>query len=164
VARTDRGTAVTLYHVAASALSDSDIHDAEREIGANFPRTVITAAPTLAHNCHGWIFAGGRYWVSQEDVETILHDNGYHEVAAPAPSDVVIYRGATGLIAHSGLVRATTEGRVEVESKWGYMHRVRHEVAAQPFGERWAFYHSERPGHLIHLGDSDASGASDHAE
>jgi hypothetical protein len=163
-ARTDRGVAVKLYHVAATALSEADVRHAEREMAANFPGAIVTAPPTLAHNCHGWIFAGGRCWVSQDDVETILRDNGYREVADPRPGDVVIFRGTAGAIVHSGIVRATRGDRVEVESKWGYMHRVRHEVAAQPFGSQWAYFHTERATHLIHLAEPETWAGWNRAE
>jgi hypothetical protein len=154
-ARTDRGTVVTLYHVAAPAISDADARDQAREIAFGFPAAVITAAPAL-HNCHGWVFTGGRYWVSQNDVPTILRDNGYREAADPLPDDVVIYHLVDGSIVHSGIVRSTGGGRVEVESKWGYMHRILHEVAAQPFARRWAYYRSDRAGNVIHFGESEA--------
>ena len=34
-----------------------------------------------ACNCHGWVFTGGRFWVSGEDVPRILEDNGYRRVS-----------------------------------------------------------------------------------
>ena len=41
---------------------------------------IARAKPDATHNCHGWLFTGGRYWVAGDQVEDILADNGYAQV------------------------------------------------------------------------------------
>jgi hypothetical protein len=163
-AYTDRGGAVTLNLIPASSIPEAAIKEAERRLAANFPGAVITGPPDLACNCHGWVFAGGHHWIGRPDVETILCDNGYRRAVIPRPGDVVIYRDAAGEAVHSGLVHAISGGTVEVESKWGYMYRVRHPVAVQPFADRWGYYRTERQSHVIQFSEPDTGGDLSGAE
>jgi len=100
-------------------------------------------------NCHGWVFTGGRYWVSQVDVEHILVDNGYQVVSDPRPGDLAIYRD-THEISHTGVVRAIVEGMEPlVEGKWGWMGVFLHPANDSMYGSNYKFYRSQRQGHLL---------------
>ncbi len=100
-------------------------------------------------NCHGWVFTGGRFLLSPTDVETILKENGYHEVHDPLPGDLVIYRQG-GSIAHSAVVRYVAEGQpVLIEGKWGAMGLFLHAADKSIYGTEYTFHRSARPGHLL---------------
>jgi hypothetical protein len=114
----------------------------------------VIALPGIARDCdcHGWVFAGGLYWVCGEAVEEILADNGYRPVSGPRPGDVVIYRNPDRDILHSGVVRGTTpSGLVLVESKWGLGGVFLHPVDRHPYGgSAHTYYRSPRAGHRLH--------------
>jgi hypothetical protein len=100
-------------------------------------------------NCHGWVFTGGRYWVSQDDVENILVENQYQPVSNPRVGDLVIYR-SLGKVNHTAVVRAAGEGGlVLVEGKWGWMGVFLHPVGDSMYGKEYTFYRSPRHGHLV---------------
>lgn len=101
-------------------------------------------------NCHGWIFAEGKYWIKPEDVEIILLDNGYQAVAEPLAGDLVIYRDPTGYIAHSGIVqKVARSNEVTVESRWGNLGRYFHAPDKQVFSKSFTYYRSARQGHTL---------------
>lgn len=110
-------------------------------------------------NCHGWVFTGGRYWLSGEAVEQILADNGYTPRLVPRPGDLAIYR--TGeQVCHTAIVRYVTSGLpVLVEGKWGPFGTYLHAVEHSSYGTDYTYYRSRRPGHLLH-GLPDESGSS----
>jgi hypothetical protein len=84
--------------------------------------------------CHGYTFGGksakgGPYSVWGESVPTILADDGWKPTYScmAQPSDIMVFRDAKGLVAHSGIVRSVSaaagqvdEAKSTVESKWGY--------------------------------------------
>lgn len=111
---------------------------------------VIRLAPSSdTCNCHGWVFTGGRYWVSPDDVQLILNDNGYRPVSEPRPGDLAIYRAGDS-ITHTAVVRAASDGKpVLVEGKWGSMGVFLHEVAESCWGTSFTYYRSPRSGHLL---------------
>ena len=80
-------------------------------------------------NCFGWIFAEGRYWLDNDQVEFILKENGYGLAATAVPGDLAVYRDDQQRIRHAAVVRAVCDdGTVLVEGKWGwmgvYLHRL----------------------------------------
>ncbi len=100
-------------------------------------------------NCHGWVFAGGRFLLGGDSVEIILKENGYQEHPDPHPGDLVIYRN-NGVISHTGIVRYVSEGQpVLVESKWGELGVFLHEPDKSPYGTAYTFHRSLRRGHLL---------------
>lgn len=104
---------------------------------------------TEQSNCHGWVFTRGRYFLSPEDVELILAENGYREVADPRPGDLAIYRTSYG-IAHTAIVRYVSEGQpVMIEGKWSIYGVFLHPVDRSPYGTEYSFYRSSRHGHLL---------------
>jgi hypothetical protein len=102
-----------------------------------------------SHNCHGWIFTGGRYWVKGNDVPVILADNGYTLVSQPEEHDLIIYRDARGACIHSGIVRTVSGDLLLIESKWGKAGRFIHPPEVQFYGTQYAFYRSPRLGHRL---------------
>jgi hypothetical protein len=100
-------------------------------------------------NCHGWVFTGGRFTVTEDQVALILRENGYEEVSLPEPGDLVIYGSATGS-RHTAIVRYATEGQsVLVEGKWGGFGVFLHSADTSPYGDDYTFYSSPRQGHLL---------------
>jgi hypothetical protein len=151
-AATDGDRPVALYrpdqtHDAASARAHEETV-LQAWLGSE--RLIRTAPPDEAYNCHGWVFAAGRFWVNPADVEAALEDNGYRAVDDPQPDDVAVFRDARGALAHTGVVRAVIRGGpVLVESKWGLAGRYLHAAADQPFGPRIAYYRSPRVDHTL---------------
>ncbi len=100
---------------------------------AAHPSITVVGEPTAAYDCHGLTFKNRNFWIDNDQVDTILVDQGWKKrgdagvPAAPAVGDVVIYRDAAGKVTHSGLVDAVAGGQVtRVRSKWGnggeYLH------------------------------------------
>jgi hypothetical protein len=151
-ARTDRGADLPLYTFAPSQEVADIVRDKEEKISQTLALKLIrTAPPSFDTNCHGWVFCGGHYCVRDSEVDRILADNGYRMVSQPQPGDVVIYRGLAGEVVHTGLVRLAQDDEVLVESKWGRLGRYLHAPGDQIYGDRWTFYHTERPNHLLDI-------------
>jgi hypothetical protein len=103
-------------------------------------------------NCHGFVFADGRYWVSDSKVDMILEDNGYRLVSEPRSGDVAVYRGGQNKVCHTGVVRYVSpeSGTILVESKWGGMGLFIHPHNVHCFGTNdCTFYRSDRAGHRL---------------
>ncbi|MBI1914647.1 MAG: hypothetical protein HYS12_07900 [Planctomycetes bacterium] len=150
VAWTDRDSTVPLYR--PNGVDDTTLGPSERRLGQGpfSLRLIATGGRTVESNCHGWVFAGNRFWLMGKDVERILVDNDYGLVTDPVTGDLVIYRDASGAIVHSAIVRGQTgNGQMLVESKWGRRGCYVHEPKIQPFGERFEYYRSPRKGHRL---------------
>jgi hypothetical protein len=150
-ARTDAGRPVPLGGPdrprGADAVGGSELRVLR---GLGFIDRVARRAPASDEsNCHGWVFAGGRFWVLPRYVEAILQGNGYRPVADPRPGDLAVYRGPDGTVWHSAVVRAARAGAVRVESKWAWMGVYEHDAADTPFGTAVEFYRSPRAGHEL---------------
>lgn len=158
-ATTDRGAAVTLREPVTERDPAGLRRTEERLLrdARHADRVIRVAGPSDLSNCHGWVFTGGKFLLSPDDVERILADNGYQEVQEPQPGDLVIYRQG-GAVAHSAVVRYAAEGRpVMVEGKWGVLGVFLHPADQSFYGTEYAFYRSARQGHLLAgLGGSPA--------
>lgn len=108
------------------------------------------AGPSATHNCHGWVFTGGKFGIHSESVDQILADNGYTVIPEPEEGDLVVYRDSAGGVLHTGLVRlAGGDGLILVESKWGPLGLYLHAPEMQPWGTHFSYYRSSRQGHLL---------------
>jgi hypothetical protein len=149
---TDRGHNVRIA-VAVEGSGPADVlrvEEARSIFEEGFSSRVIQVAPAdWTYNCHGWIFADGRYLMPDLDVDLILRDNGYAPVDVPAVGDLAIYRDGRGCVCHSALVWAVHNQFVLLESKWAWMGRYLHPPEATPYGQRCTYYHSSRPSHLL---------------
>jgi hypothetical protein len=150
-ALTDRGRAVRLFRLPEASQRSEVVTAGEAALLANqelMDETIRVAPADPGYNCHGWVFAGGRFWVKGEDVDLLLHDNGYRHVTVPQVDDVVVYRDGEGRVVHSGVVRAVgRDGLVLVESKWGRLCRFIHTPACYP--GRHSYYRTARGGHEV---------------
>jgi hypothetical protein len=154
VAQTDKGRHIRLFRMPEQALPTPMLDTMEGEMAHEWGlsmRVIRTKPPDRAADCHGWIFADGRYWMVGADVETILQDNDYQTVTDPAPGDLVIYRSASNPITHSGLVYSVNGSKVMVESKWAWLGCYLHSAESQPYGGRPVYYRSPRPRHNLKL-------------
>lgn len=149
--RTDRGTDVPLKRV-NEARPVEEILAAERRMLDRSPHRdalVRRSAADEGTNCHGWVFAAGRFWVGGAHVPTILAENGYTEASDPRPGDVVVYREG-GTVTHTAVVRYVTPGQpVLVEGKWGWLGVYLHPVERSAYGADFTYYRSPRPGHTL---------------
>jgi hypothetical protein len=150
---TDRGRHVPAYQPVLDGWDPGEMPELEAMLlqrGHRLASVIRRAGPDAAANCHGWTFTGGRCWIRTEEVEIILGDNGYYAASEPQAGDLVTYRQADGLLAHSGVVVAVLEDRtVLVESKWGWAGRYLHPVEAQPYSDQWEYFRSPRVGHFL---------------
>ena len=129
---------------------DNAVQNKEGQISqALAVRLIQTAPPSAETNCHGWVFCDGRFCLEDYDVDRILRDNDYHIVSQPQPGDLIVYRAYSDDVTHTGIVRLVQDDRVLVESKWGRLGRYLHAPGDQIYSERWAFYHTSRPSHLL---------------
>lgn len=111
---------------------------------------IRTGEPDDRSNCHGWVFAGGRFHIGGEQLEKIWADNGYEKVAKPQPGDVIVYLDDSKQPLHTGVVRAVqSNGAVVVESKWGSMGPCLHPADYSWYGTDFEFRRSSRNGHLL---------------
>jgi hypothetical protein len=150
-ATTDRGNRIILKEPDAPR-EERDLHDAEEKSLRGSPyhdQVIRRGGPTDHSNCHGWVFTGGKFLVSPDDVELILKENGYHETHEPRTGDLVVYRQA-GAVAHTAIVRYVAEGLPAfVEGKWGVMGVFQHPANQSFYGTDYTFYRSARVGHLL---------------
>jgi hypothetical protein len=164
-AATDRGAEVTLKGPTALHPAD-ELLSSERGILDRFPHhdaLVRRSPPDEGANCHGWVFAAGRFWVGGSQVEAILSDNGYREVSDPRPDDLVVYRQNREVL-HTAVVRYVTPGLpVLVEGKWGWMGVYMHPVERSAYGADFTYYRSRRAGHTL-TGIADRNPATPPAE
>ena len=155
-ALTDLGEKIDLFNF---SVESQLFEEYAKDFDVRFP----TFTSTLIHrgeadsssNCHGWVFTGGRFLLRGEGVERILQGNGYSVVSTPSAGDIVIYRNESGNILHTGLVQGVlNEGTVIIESKWGTDQRFLHRPEDQPYSTSFAYYRSDRTGHLIDVRQS----------
>ena len=150
-AATDRGTRVVLKEP-VSPRDASLLSGPEEKMLRDFKlagQVIRNGTATDASNCHGWVFTGGLFLLSPEDVEIILKENGYTETTDPRPGDVAIYR-QNGAISHTAIVRYTSEGQpVMVEGKWGTLGVFLHGADKSCYGTDYTFYRSARQGHVL---------------
>lgn len=150
-AKTDRGADVVMRRPPVlRKRAEIDTPEDKALRGLGYDQFVIRREPARDDtNCHGWVFTGGQYWVSGEEVQTILADNGYAEVPTPRAGDLVVYRTQNG-VAHTGVVRYITDGQpVMIESKWAWMGVFLHPVHKSAYGANFTYYRSPRDGHLL---------------
>lgn len=111
---------------------------------------VERAKPSDKSNCHGWIFTAGQHFVSGAMVPHILADNGYLPVSDPLQGDLIVYWDDDNYVMHTGLVRAKLDdGIIIIESKFGIGSRFLHMPEDQPYSANFAYYRTDRGGHLI---------------
>jgi hypothetical protein len=150
-AATDRGTQIVLKEPIA-ARPVADLTPTEEKVIRDFPfrdQLIRRGGPTDQSNCHGWVFTGGKFLLSPDDVEQIVKENGYSETHEPHAGDLVVYR-QDGQVAHTAIVRYVTEGQpVLVEGKWGTMGVFLHPADKSCYGQEYTFYRSARGTHLL---------------
>jgi len=163
VAVTDSGRSLPLYRFEVP--DDATLSSAET-LGNDIGEKVIVSesdeVPTNS-NCHGWVFTDGHYFIGNDLVDLILKENGYQLVEEPDLGDLIIYRDEQGLPIHTGIVKAIGKDHfVLVESKWGGMPVYLHRPLDQVYSTHYAYYHSPRDSHRLHIETRDGtmSGAS----
>jgi len=154
VCRTDQGRVIHLHHSKpAEGDGQKPVTEADFIRALKLEAHLIQSGPADADcNCHGWIFAAGRYWLLGRSIDTILMDNGYREVQAPRTGDVAIFRDGKGEVSHSALVRGRgADGLILLESKWGQLGRYVHTANKHAYqGHAIRYYHTDRGSHTLH--------------
>jgi hypothetical protein len=154
--QTDAGRSVPLFACRSNLAHRPG--DGNEEVEARYLRglrlerkLIQTAQSDPRYNCHGWVFAAGRYWVKGAAVEGILQDNRYRRTRRPGPGDLVVFRNSTGQVTHSGLVHSVSaNGLVLLESKWGQLGRYIHSAGDHSYrGHEVTYYRSKRGSHQL---------------
>jgi hypothetical protein len=145
-AATDRGTRIVLREAISPREAGELVGPEEKVLRDSrlADQVIRRGRPSDDSNCHGWVFTGGRFHLSPEDVELILKENGYEEVAEPQPGDLVVYRQG-GTVAHTAVVRYVAEGQpAMVEGKWGTMGVFLHPADKSTYGTEYTYHRSAR--------------------
>ena len=152
LAKTDRGSAIHLL-TAGETKSVEELTATELETlgSTHLNEYVIRRGPADENsNCHGWVFAGGKFAIRGSEVDTILNENEYELVEGVRPGDLSVYRQANDNVAHTAIVRSVfDDGTVLVEGKWGRFGVFLHAVDRSVYGTRFGFYRSPRNNHVI---------------
>jgi hypothetical protein len=149
---TDCGWTVALGEPEAPRPAEGRLQNDRRLLAdLGFAERVIRVGPPADDsNCHGWVFTGGKHWVSEDEVENILSDNGYQPISLPAAGDLAVYRTPAGVVSHTAVVRAAGDGKpVLVESKWGSIGVFLHPIDTSPYGKNVTYYRTPRGSHLL---------------
>jgi hypothetical protein len=150
VATTDTGRSIPLFSpnlaLPTAEQEARNVQDLCRQA-----KLIQTAPSENRYNCHGWVFAEGRYWVRSKMVDTILQDNAYQLVEKPRAGDVAVFRNLQGEVTHSGLVRASEkDGQILIESKWGRFGRYLHTPEWHGYrADKVTYYRSSRGSHVL---------------
>ena len=157
---TDKGNYIPLYRLDADPSSLVNYSESVEGMYASFVHEGIQRnGPDQNANCHGWVFAGGRFLLKGDDVDVILADNDYVQVTSPEPGDVVIYRDLSNRILHTALVQGILmDGTIISESKWGVDKRFLHLPEDQPYSSIYTYYRTTRPHHRIEIQDTSDGG------
>lgn len=149
-ATTDRGTPVPLAEpVAPRTAAEMRVYEDDAILTPRRGGCIRRQPADDRANCHGWVFTGGRYWMSGAAVATVLAENGYAPTTDPRPGDLIVYRTGAELT-HSGIVRYTAPGMpVMVEGKWGSAGVYLHPVDDSMYGSDYTYYRAARDGHLL---------------
>ena len=152
VANTDRGSGIHLMS-AAEPLSAEHLGETEQQtiLATQIAEYIIRRGPADdASNCHGWVFAGGKFAILGREVETILAENDYEPVPAPLPGDLCLYRNDADGVAHTAIVRSVLEdGTVLVEGKWGRLGVFLHPVDHCVYGTHYTYHRTDRGTHVL---------------
>jgi hypothetical protein len=161
IACTDSGRPVPLFTCRSAPLDAEPDFERRYLRDSRLDMKLIQLSPgDPGYNCHGWVFAGGRYWLRGAFVDHILSDNGYRTTPRARPGDVAVFRNDRGEVTHSALVRsASGDGLVLVESKFGRLGRYIHTVDEHLYrGQAVTYYRTDRGSHYLQgLGADTAS-------
>ena len=152
LAKTDRGSAIHLLTAGETRNAEFQLSTEQQALqAAHLDDYVIRRGSGEENsNCHGWVFAGGRFAILGPEVETILEENDYESTTAPNPGDICVYRNDANAVAHTALVRSVfDDGTVLVEGKWGRLGVFLHPVERSVYGPHFSYYHSSRDTHLL---------------
>jgi hypothetical protein len=149
-ATTDRGTPIHLKQShPQDAVRFAQLEEKLLRAFSCDEQVIRRGPPDNRSNCHGWVFTGGRFPLTEEDVALILRENDYHAVTSPQPGDLVIY-GSSISSNHTAIVRYVTPDQpVLIEGKWGIYGVFLHPVERSMYGTAYTYFRSSRPGHLL---------------
>src|SRR5581483_327720 len=110
---TDGGSAVVLKRPTEFRPADELASSERNFLDRSQYHTLVVRRrpPDETTNCHGWVFAAGRFWVGGGQVDAILKENRYAAVSDPQPGDLVVYRNY-GDVTHTAVVRYVTPGQI----------------------------------------------------
>ena len=120
--------------------------DAELQSRGLLSKVTKLGPPTNSYDCHGYVFAGGDTWIDDDQVPTILAENGYSVTTTPVVGDILIYR-FNGNIKHSAVITEMQGNNItKVNSKWGLWGLYSHAPNDVPVNYgTWTAYHTARP-------------------
>ena len=91
-----------------------------------------------SYNCHGYTFAKGQFWITNDQVPLILAGDGYKSIdeCDVRAGDIVVYWEGRVAV-HSGIVTAVRNSKITVSSKQG-IYPVMEAPAGPGPGTAWA--------------------------
>jgi hypothetical protein len=113
----------------------------------------------MQNNCHGLTFADRKFWINDDQVETILTGDGYQMVTATQVGDVGIYRDQFGQVKHSVTVSEVDQDGnvVEVSGLGGIELRAQGKTPAAAWpGGRITYYRRANDGRSVEDCEYDA--------
>lgn len=107
-----------------------------------FPSGVIqTGAADSSAVCHDFTFFESFGIVHNSDIEGVLRQYGFERTESPQIDDVIIYHDSSGIVVHSGIVKAVGKNNfVLIESKWGAQGRFLHEAKVHGIHHQLTYY------------------------
>lgn len=103
----------------------------------------------LKCDCHGLSFADGKYWVDNDQVNTILSGDNYKTTNAPQAGDVAVFRDANGNVVHSTTVTGVDDkGKVTEVSGLGGIEKQSESTTPNATKEKYdastvSYYHKD---------------------
>ncbi len=86
-------------------------------------------------DCHGVTFAEGKYWINDDQVDTMITGGGFKQTATPKVGDIGVYRDSNGSVVHSVTVsQVDANGKVTEVSGLGGIEMKEH---ADPPNRGW---------------------------
>lgn len=120
--------------VLGEQLPPNDKADMENQIRTHYPNVSILAPATTNYNCHSYAWYHSNetwnpFWLDNPSL--YRKDGSYSTVKTPSEGDIVYY-GTRGL-EHSGVVAKKSGSTIRVQSKWGKMCLVLHDLEDCPY-------------------------------
>jgi hypothetical protein len=75
--------------------------------------------PGFDTDCHGVSFSDGKYWINNDQVDSILTGDKYKQVGGPKVGDVAVYRDEDGNAVHSAKVVGIKREHSFLGMQWG---------------------------------------------
>jgi hypothetical protein len=98
----DNGTAVEAFSL-VSATQRTVKTDKNGKILTDTTSSVDTSKYDCGADCHGKTFGDNKIWINDDQVQTILDNDGYMNTGSESLAGIVVFKDSNGNIVHSGV-------------------------------------------------------------